>query len=68
LQNWFLNKGNNTYLPNIIEPLITNPDNGVFGFYLELDKSKGSTKQGGGGLTFSILLFFEKAKSLWYLG
>jgi hypothetical protein len=46
LQNWLLNKGDNTYLPSIIETLITHPDNGIFGFYLELAKSKGSTKTG----------------------
>jgi hypothetical protein len=27
-----LKKGDNAYLPSIIETLITNPDNGVFGF------------------------------------
>jgi hypothetical protein len=45
LQNWLLNKGDNAYLASIIETLITTPNNGIFGFYLELDKSKGSTKK-----------------------
>jgi hypothetical protein len=46
LQNWLLNKGDNTYLPSVIEAPIMTPDNGVFGFYLEIAKSKGSTKTG----------------------
>jgi hypothetical protein len=46
LQNWLLNKGDNAYLLNVIETPITNPDNSVFGFYLEMAKSKGSTKTG----------------------
>jgi hypothetical protein len=46
LQNWLLNKGDNAYLPSIIETSIKNPNNGVFGFYLELAKSKGSIKTG----------------------
>jgi hypothetical protein len=46
LQNWLLNKGDSAYLPNIIETLITNPDKGIFDFYLELAKSKGSIKTG----------------------
>jgi hypothetical protein len=46
LQNWLLNKDDNAYLPSIIETLITNPDNGIYWFYLEEAKSKGSTKTG----------------------
>jgi hypothetical protein len=46
LQNWLLNKGDNAYLPSIIETPIMNPNNSIFGFYLELVKSKGSTKTG----------------------
>jgi hypothetical protein len=46
LQNWLLNKDDNTYLPSIIETLITTPENGFFGFYLKLAKSKGSIKTG----------------------
>jgi hypothetical protein len=42
LQNWLLNKGDNAYLPNVIET----PTMVFFGFYLELAKSKGSTKTG----------------------
>jgi hypothetical protein len=68
LQNWLLNKGDNAYLPNVIETPITNPDNGIFGFHLKLAKSKGSTKTGYLGLTFSVLLIFAKAKCLRYLG
>jgi hypothetical protein len=47
LQNWLLNKGDNAYLPNIIETPIMNPNNSISGFYLEQAKSKGSTKTGG---------------------
>jgi hypothetical protein len=46
LQNWLFNKDDTVYLPSIIETLITNPDNGIFDFYLGLAKSKGSTKTG----------------------
>jgi hypothetical protein len=46
LQNWLLNKGDNAYLLSIIETPIMNPNNSIFGFYLELAKSKGSMKTG----------------------
>jgi hypothetical protein len=41
-----LNKGDNAYLPTIIETPITTQTMVFFGIYLELAKSKGSTKTG----------------------
>jgi hypothetical protein len=60
-----LNKGDNAYLPSVIETPITDPDKGIFGFYLELAKSKGSTKT---GVFWINVLLFVKAKCLRYLG
>jgi hypothetical protein len=55
LQNWLLNKGDNAYLPSVIETPITTPDNGVLVFALSWLKVRGRQKQGYFGLTFSAL-------------
>jgi hypothetical protein len=60
-----LNKGDNAYLPSVIESPVTYPDNSIFGFYLKLDKSKGSTKRGVFGLTFCCFLQKQNARGTW---
>jgi hypothetical protein len=65
LQNWLLNKGDNAYLPKIIETPIMTPDNDVFLFLPKLAKSKGSTKRGYFGLTFCYFLQKQNACGIW---
>jgi hypothetical protein len=68
LQNWLLNKGDNAYLPSVIESPIT-PQTMVFlVFTLSQLKVRGRQKQGYFGLTFSVLWLFAKAKYSRYLG
>jgi hypothetical protein len=61
LQNWLLNKGDNTYLPNVIETPIR-PQTMVV-FTLSWLKARGRQKQGYLGLMFSVLLLFTKVKA-----
>jgi hypothetical protein len=65
LQNWLLNKGDNAYLPNVIETPIAPSDKVFSSFYLELAKSKGSTKRAYFGLTFCYFLQKQNACGIW---